>query len=288
MTVRPKVVDIHIHIQPWWQLKPEIRDRMAAGKDDFEGLLDLMKNPAHLIKIMDDSDIEKVGLINYVSPDLMGFDETSNDFSAEYQKFAPDRFIAFGSVHPRFVKDADAEIHRLIQDLGIRAVKIHPPHQLFYPNDYLSGMKNLEIVYRRCEEWGIPVMFHTGTSFFSGARIKYGDPMCLDDVALDFPKLKMIMAHGGRPLWMDTAFYLLRRHRNLWLDISSIPPKKLISDYFPRLEEVADRTLFGTDWPGPMVQDIRKNADEFLSLPLSEKAKKGIIRENALKLFESH
>ena len=288
MTVRPKVVDIHIHIQPWWQLKPEIRDRMAAGKDDFEGLLDLMKNPAHLIKIMDDSDIEKVGLINYVSPDLMGFDETSNDFSAEYQKFAPDRFIAFGSVHPRFVKDADAEIHRLIQDLGIRAVKIHPPHQLFYPNDYLSGMKNLEVVYRRCEEWGIPVMFHTGTSFFSGARIKYGDPMCLDDVALDFPKLKMIMAHGGRPLWMDTAFYLLRRHRNLWLDISSIPPKKLISDYFPRLEEVADRTLFGTDWPGPMVQDIRKNADEFLSLPLSEKAKKGIIRENALKLFESH
>ena len=288
MTVRPKVVDIHIHIQPWWQLKPEIRDRMAAGKDDFEGLLDLMKNPAHLIKIMDDSDIEKVGLINYVSPDLMGFDETSNDFSAEYQKFAPDRFIAFGSVHPRFVKDADAEIHRLIQDLGIRAVKIHPPHQLFYPNDYLSGMKNLEIVYRRCEEWGIPVMFHTGTSFFSGARIKYGDPMCLDDVALDFPKLKMIMAHGGRPLWMDTAFYLLRRHRNLWLDISSIPPKKLISDYFPRLEEVADRTLFGTDWPGPMVQDIRKNADEFLSLPLSEKAKKGIIRENAMKLFESH
>ncbi|MCB0834338.1 MAG: amidohydrolase [Bacteroidetes bacterium] len=286
--MRPKVVDIHIHIQPWWQLKPEIRDRMAAGKDDFEGLLDLMKNPAHLIKIMDDSDIEKVGLINYVSPDLMGFDETSNDFSAEYQKFAPDRFIAFGSVHPRFVKDADAEIHRLIQDLGIRAVKIHPPHQLFYPNDYLSGMKNLEVVYRRCEEWGIPVMFHTGTSFFSGARIKYGDPMCLDDVALDFPKLKMIMAHGGRPLWMDTAFYLLRRHRNLWLDISSIPPKKLISDYFPRLEEVADRTLFGTDWPGPMVQDIRKNADEFLSLPLSEKAKKGIIRENALKLFESH
>lgn len=280
-----RIIDIHIHIQPWWQLKPAILERMAAGKENFDLLMELMKSPAKLIQLMDHGEIEQVGLINYVSPDLMGFDDSSNDFSAQYQKYAPDRFIAFGSVHPRFTKDADADIHRLIHTLGIRAIKVHPPHQLYYPNDYLNGMKNLEIVYRRCEEWGIPVMVHTGTSFFSGARIKYGDPIHLDDVALDFPKLKIIMAHGGRPIWMDTAFYLIRRHKNMYMDISSIPPKKILSDYFPRLEEIADKVLFGTDWPGPQVEDMRKNADEFLSLPLSDATKLKIVRENALKLF---
>lgn len=282
---RIKIIDIHIHIQPWWQLKPAILERMAKGKENFNALMALMKDPARLIELMDRADIEKVGLINYVSPDLMGFDDSSNDFSAEYQKYAPDRFIAFGSVHPRFTKDADADIHRLIHDLGIRAIKIHPPHQLYYPNDYLNGMKALEIIYRRCEEWNIPVMFHTGTSFFSGARIKYGDPIYLDDVAVDFPNLKIIMAHGGRPLWMETAFYLLRRHKNICMDISSIPPKKLLSDYFPRFEEIADKALFGTDWPGPLVEDIRKNADEFLALALKEETKLKVVRENALKLF---
>ncbi|MBX7150824.1 amidohydrolase family protein [bacterium] len=282
---RIKIIDIHIHIQPWWQLKPAILERMAKGKENFDALMALMKDPARLIELMDRSDIDKVGLINYVSPDLMGFDDSSNDFSAEYQKYAPDRFIAFGSVHPRFTKDADADIHRLIHDLGIRAIKVHPPHQLYYPNDYLNGMKALEIIYKRCEEWSVPVMFHTGTSFFSGARIKYGDPIYLDDVAVDFPNLKIIMAHGGRPLWMETAFYLLRRHKNIWMDISSIPPKKLISDYFPRLEEIAEKVLFGTDWPGPLVENIRQNADEFLSLTLRDETKLKIVSENALQLF---
>lgn len=280
-----RIIDIHIHIQPWWQLKPAVRDRMAQDKTNFDELMALMKDPGRLIARMDRSDIEKVGLINYVSPDLMGFDDTSNDFSAAYQRHAPDRFIAFGSVHPRFTRDADGDLHRLVHDLGIRAIKIHPPHQLIYANEYLHGLKPLEIVYRRCEEWGVPVMVHTGTSFFPGARIKYGDPLTLDDVAVDFPNLKIIMAHGGRPLWMDTAFYLMRRHRNMYLDISSIPPKKLLTDYFPRLTEIADRVLFGTDWPGPQVEDIRKNADEFLSLPLTADIQTKILRTNALRLF---
>ena len=61
-------------------------------------------------------------------------------------------------------------------------------------------------------------------------------------------RLKILLAHGGRPLWMDTAFFLVRRHPNVHLDISGIPPKTMLK-YFPRLEEIAPRTLFGTDWP---------------------------------------
>jgi predicted TIM-barrel fold metal-dependent hydrolase len=119
-------------------------------------------------------------------------------------------------------------------------IKIHPPHQLLFPNDYMNGVKELELIYRAAEAHEIPVMFHTGTSIFAGARNRYGDPIFIDDVAVDFPKLKIILAHGGRPLWMKTAFFLMRRHPNVFMDISGIPPKALLK-YFPRLEEIATR-----------------------------------------------
>ncbi len=134
------------------------------------------------------------------------------------------------------------------------------------------------------EESSLPVMIHTGTSIFPRARVRFGNPLALDDVAVDFPKLNLIMAHGGRPLWTREAFFLLRRHQNLYFDISSIPPKLLL-DYFPRLEQIADKTLFGSDWPGPMVPGMRRNIDDFLSLPLSDGAKRMILESNALKLF---
>jgi len=79
---------------------------------------------------------------------------------------------------------------------------------------------------------------------FPGARNKYGDPIYVDDVAVDFPKLKILLAHGGRPLWMDTAFFLIRAACKCYLDISGIPPKKLL-EYFPRLEEIAAKTRLG-------------------------------------------
>ena len=91
--------------------------------------------------------------------------------------------------------------------------------------------------------------------------------MFVDDVAVDFPKLKILLAHGGRPLWMDHAFFLLRRHPNVHLDISGIPPKALLK-YFPRLHEISHKTLFGTDWPGPGVPDMEQNLEDFRALPL--------------------
>jgi predicted TIM-barrel fold metal-dependent hydrolase len=163
-------------------------------------------------------------------------------------------------------------------------IKIHPPHQLLYPNDYLHGVKELEIIYRAAEANGIPIMFHTGTSIFPGARNKYGDPMYLDDVAVDFPKLKILMAHGGRPLWMDTAFFLLRRHTNVYLDISGIPPRTLLK-YFPRLDEIGHKTLFGTDWPGPGVPDVKQNLEEFKALPMSEEMREQILSKTAASLW---
>ncbi len=145
-------------------------------------------------------------------------------------------------------------------------------------------MKELEIIYRAAEENAIPVMFHTGTSIFPGARNKYGDPIYVDDVAVDFPKLKILLAHGGRPLWMETAFFLVRRHANVYLDISGIPPKTLLK-YFPRLDEIAHKTLFGTDWPGPGVPDVKRNLEEFKALPISAQMHEQILSKTAASIW---
>ena len=136
----------------------------------------------------------------------------------------------------------------------------------------------------RHEEAGRPVMVHTGTSVFPGARNRFADPMAVDDVAVDFPDLRIVLAHAGRPLYMSTAVFLARRHGNVLLDLSGIPPRKLL-EYLPRLEEISDRCLWGTDYPSPGVTSMRRNVEDFLSLPLSEGAKRRILFDNAEALL---
>lgn len=278
------VTDIHIHIQPWRQLKPAVLEVMRRGKEGhWERLIQLMEDPGALLEVMDASGIQRVGLINYPSPDLMGFDDSTNDFAARYASTAPTRLLPFGGVHPRFTRDPEGDVDRLL-DLGIRCLKIHPPHQLFPANAYTEGLEALGRIYRRCEARGLPVMIHTGTSIFPGARSKWGNPLEIDDVAIDFPELQILMAHGGRPFWMEEAFFVLRRHPNVNLELSGIPPARLL-EYFPRLGELAGKTLWGTDWPSPGVKDLRQNLDQFLALPLEGGVQRAILSENSLRLF---
>ena len=281
---RPGVTDLHVHIQPWRDMKPDVASKMRSGKEDhWEWLLQMMDDPQVLLEVLDRSDIWRVGLVNYPSPDLMGFDDETNQFAARYAEAAPERLLPYGGVHPRFTTDPEGQVEELLQ-LGIRCLKIHPPHQLFPANAYTQGLEALGRIYRRCEERGLPVMVHTGTSIFPGARCKYGRPMELDDVALDFPDLTILMAHGGRPLWMDEAFFILRRHHNVYLELSGIPPAR-IPDYFPRLPEVGDRVVWGTDWPSPGVKDLRRNLDQFLAIDLPDELKDRITRHTPLSLF---
>jgi predicted TIM-barrel fold metal-dependent hydrolase len=277
------ITDCHIHIQPMELFKPKALALMKKSRKDFEQVAEYCGSPKAFLKHLDQIGIDRAVLINYVAPEVIGFTPAVNEFIANYVKEDPQRLIPCGSVHPRHTQDVLADMEHIVR-LGIKLIKIHPPHQLLYPNDYVNGVKELEIIYRAAEANGIPVMVHTGTSIFPGARNKYGDPIYLDDVAVDFPELKILLAHGGRPLWMSTAFFLVRRHRNVYLDISGIPPKTLLQ-YFPRLEEIANKTLFGTDWPGPGVPEIEKNLAEFRALALSESAKEHILSKTALEIW---
>jgi len=277
------ITDCHIHIEPYEMFKPGPLELMKQQRADFEEIASFRRSPKAFLEYLDRCGVDRAVLINYVDPDTIGILPEVNQFVVDYVKENPKRLIPCGGVHPRHTANILADVERILR-LGIRMIKIHPPHQLLYPNDYLRGVKELEIIYRAAEENGIPVMFHTGTSIFPGARNKYGDPIYVDDVAVDFPKLRILLAHGGRPLWMETAFFLLRRHANVYLDISGIPPKMLLK-YFPRLPEIAHKTLFGTDWPGPGVPDIKQNLDDFRALPLADDMRTQILGRTAASIW---
>jgi len=277
------VIDAHIHIQPFHMMKPDVQETFWRKKDRavFEAFA---ADPRKLLRQMDADGIERVGLINYVSPDVMGFTSEVNAWMMRYASADGDRLIPFGSVHPGYTKDPGGETDRVIE-MGARALKVHPPHQVFRANAYLEGLPGLADVYRRCEAAGVPVTIHTGTSVFPGARSRFGDPMDVDDVAVDFPKLTILLAHGGRPLWMDAAFFVVRRHPNVFLELSGIPPSRLL-EYFPRLEEIAHKTVWGTDWPSPGVSSMRANVDQFLALPLAGDSKRRILYDTARAIWQ--
>ena len=253
------------------------------GRKDNADIERFSSDPKAFLAHIDTAGIERVGIINYVAPKVIGLTPDINDWNAKYCSAAPDRLIAFGGVHPGTVPDPAAEMDRIAK-LGIRAIKMHPSHQELSPNAYLHGNSALAAIYERAQAHAMPVMIHTGTSIFPGARNLHAQPMLCDDICIDFPNLVVILAHGGRPLWMDEAFFLVRRHKNMYMDVSSIPPQKLL-EYFPRLEEIADKALWGSDWPSPGVSGMRSNIEKFRALPISLAAKRKILYDNAARLF---
>jgi predicted TIM-barrel fold metal-dependent hydrolase len=263
--------DCHVHINPLWEMRPEVRALMgregpAAQAEPF------LRDPAKFLEYLDRSGIERAVLVNYVAPEVIGYTPRANDFVLEYCRADPVRLFAIGSVLPTHPTPG-AEVERL-HALGLRGLKIHPPHQLFAPNAYLDHAPGLREIYATCERLRMPVIVHTGTSVFPGARNRFGQPLLVEDVAIDFPRLTLVLAHGGRPLWMNEAMFLARRFPQVYLEVSSLPPARLLQ-YFPELERIGEKVLWGSDWPGPGVKDIGANVAAFracgLPAPLLEK-----------------
>jgi hypothetical protein len=277
------VTDVHIHVAPLWEMKAAALDTILRGRDDVDELQKIMRSPTELLRRLDADGIERAVLVNYPSPDLIGFTHRVNDYVADYCKAAPQRLIAMGGVHPLHVEDAAAEVRRAA-GLGVRALKVHPPHMGVAANAYLDGLDSQRAIYEEAQRLKLPVMIHTGTSIFPGARSRLGDPIGVDDVAVDFPELKVVIAHGGRPLWMDAAFFLVRRFPQVYMDISGIPPKALLG-YFPRLAEIADKVLYGSDWPSPGVKSMKQNVSDIRALGLAEEVVTKILDANSRAVF---
>lgn len=214
----------------------------------------------------------------------MGIRRISNEGVAESAHEHGDIAIPFASIDPARGKMGVREAKRLIADFGVRGFKFHPIIQGFFPND-----RDVYPLYEVIAEAGLPAIFHTGQTGIGagmrgggGLRIKYANPVYLDDVAADFPDMPIIMAHPSVP-WQDEALSVALHKPNTYIDLSGWSPK-----YFePKLVQYAntmlkDRVLFGSD--NPVIQPDRWLA-EFAKLPIKPEVRQLILKENAAKLL---
>ena len=164
----------------------------------------------------------------------------------------PARFRPVANINPHLHYPVRAELARQV-GLGAVACKIHPVHGGFEPAERM-----LYPAYAYCEERGLPVVVHCGTSTFSGSANAFGEPALLDPVFRDFPDLTVVLAHGGRGWWYDQAAFLTLMRARTWLEVSGLPPARLPDYYGRSLARLAGKMVFGTDWPG--VPGVQRNA----------------------------
>lgn len=270
------IIDFHIHVARYEDMLPWTREWIGHmyPEGEFEAYLNAMVTTEGLRALLRENGVDYAVLLAELNP--MSSSVVTNEFVAGLSQGEP-RLIPFASINPFLTTDLAAELDRLVGALGFRGVKLYPPYQHFYPND-----NRLYPLYARAQTLGLPVMFHTGSSVFKGTRLKYADPLLLDDVAADFPDLKIIMAHSGRGAWYTQAYLLARLHPNVYMEVAGLPPHKLL-DYFPDLERVADKVIFGSDWPE--VRDIRRNIEAVQALPLGDETKEKILGLNAARIL---
>jgi predicted TIM-barrel fold metal-dependent hydrolase len=190
----------------------------------------------------------------------------------------PERFRILANLNPHYHFPPVEELERQV-GLGAVGLKLHPVHGGFAPNDRM-----LYPVYSFCEREGYPVVFHCGTSVFPGSTNRYADPALVEDVARDFPELKIVLAHGGRGWWYEAAAFMALMRENVWIEISGLPPRRL-PHYYERYDfgRLGRRMIFGTDWPG--VPGIRANATALFELGLDRKTLERILYGNALEVY---
>jgi hypothetical protein len=227
-----------------------------------------------MLEYLDEQGIDYAVALAETNPLISG--TSPNDRVAEFCRVS-ERLVPFANINPFVTADLVSELRRCVSDLGFRGLKLYPTYQHFYTNDV-----RLYPLYAEAQRLGVPIMVHTGSSVFRGARLKYGDPLFLDDVVTDFPELTIIMAHSGRGFWYDAAFFLAQLHAHVYMEITGLPPRKLPT-YFPNLERNADKIIFGSDWPA--LTDIRGNVAAIRSLPLKEESKAKILGGNAARLL---
>ena len=231
-------------------------------------------NPDGLSHYLKEQGVDHAVILAENSPITTGI--VSNEFVRDFCK-GKREFIPFASVDPKMHDNPELRLRKLVSEWGFKGLKLYPSYQQYYPND-----KMVYPLYKEAQDLNIPVMVHTGSSIFRGSRLKFANPRYLDDVAVDFPDLKIIMAHSGRGLWYKEAFFLSKLHKNVYMEVSGLPPKNLIK-YFPKFEENADKILFGSDWPG--ISNIKDNIEAVNSLKLKKSTKKKILGDTAKSLL---
>jgi predicted TIM-barrel fold metal-dependent hydrolase len=211
-----------------------------------------------------------------------GHPTLSNEDIAEAAAQHPDVLIPFGSIDPARGAAGVRAARRLVEEHGVRGFKFHPSLQAFEPND-----RRVYPLYEELQSLGVPALFHTGQTGIGsglpggrGIKLRYSDPMLLDDVAADFPGLTIIMAHPSVP-WQDAAISIATHKANVYIDLSGWSPK-----YFPpQLVRAANtmlrnKVLFGSDFP---LLSPERWLKDFAQLEIKDEVRPLIMKENAVR-----
>jgi len=278
-----KAIDVHVHAEISRTgadgMSPELREAAAAYFHSDEPLPTVDDVAAYY------RERNIAAVVFTVDWELRsGRPPIPNEEIAEAAAANADVLIPFASVDPARGVEGVHRARRLIEEHGVKGFKFHPNLQAFFPNDH-SAYPLYEVI----AEAGLPALFHSGHSGIGtgmpgggGLRLKYSNPMCLDDVAADFPELKIVIAHPSFP-WQDEAISICLHKANVWIDLSGWSPK-----YFPpQLVQYANtqlrtKVLFGSDFP--LITPDRWLAD-FERLPLKDEVRPLILKENAIALL---
>jgi len=209
----------------------------------------------------------------------------TNEEIAELAHKHSDVAIPFASINPHRGAEGVAQARRLIKDYGVRGFKFHPSTQEFFPNDRMAYP-----LYEAIAEAKLPALFHTGqtgvgagTRGGGGIRIKYSNPLLLDDVAVDFPDMPIVLAHPSFP-WQEEALSVATHKPQVYIDLSGWSPK-----YFPPIlvqyanSLLKDKILFGSDYP---VMSPERWMADFDKLAIKPEVRPLILKENAAKLLK--
>jgi predicted TIM-barrel fold metal-dependent hydrolase len=283
-------IDIHTHAE-----EPCCGERDDGLHVVQAAMAKYFKNPATgrdtLLPTMDETAAyyrdRKVGCVIFPvdAERETGFRRYSNEEVAEIAARHSDIMIPFASIDPAKGKLGAREARRLVRDFGVRGFKFHPTMQGFYPND-----RSAYVLYEAIQEEGCIALFHTGqTGVGAGAhggmgmRLKYSHPMYLDDVAVDFPDMPIILAHPSFP-WQEEALAVATHKPNVYIDLSGWSPR-----YFPPIlvqytnTMLKHKMLFGSDWPA--ITPDRWMAD-FETLPIRDEVRPMVLKGNAARLLK--
>ncbi len=274
------LVDAHLHAARLPTLKPawhewahDFGDRAVLSEVyDGEGTV----RPAEFDAYLARQGVDVALLLCEYSPKATGIQPIEDLLPLTGQN--PARLRAIANVNPHLHYPAEEELERQL-GLGAVACKIHPVHAGTPVNN-----RELYRCYEICQDAGIPVVVHSGTSSFPGSANQFADPILLDDVLRDFRRLHVVLAHGGRGWWYDAAAFLALSSERVWIELSGLPPQRL-REYYARHNwaRLARRMIFGTDWPG--VPGIDRNARAVAALCPDEETAGLVLAGNAAQVY---
>lgn len=270
------IIDFHVHMGRYAFHNPWVTEWMKqAHPVGYEEYIDRYDDPGAFEELLSAEGVDHACVLAELSHATTGVctNEQVRDFCR-----GRTRLIPFCDVNPHLFTDLGDELRRKVEKEGFRGLKLLPTYHHYYLNN-----PRMYPLYQEAQDLGIPVLIHTGSSVFKGTRMKYGDPLHLDDVAVDFPRLSLVMAHAGRGFWYDRAFFLSKLHPNVYMELSGLPPAKLMT-YFPELDRITEKVVFGSDWPG--MPWIRRNMEAIRELPLPAEGVENILGGNAARLLK--